>query len=183
MPVRYVLSSVWVRLSILYPLSIILYVGLYVFSLPISHVMIERIYILCLIITIKSEVWTITHCLGLGLETMVSAVCLSIFLYNIWGCVFSIDPFPLWWLREYTLCLIINIKSEVWTVTHCLGLCHETMVCAVYLSIFLCLHCQSHKLMRSQDRWAFYESLRVKAIWYSSHGPNIIGTPLKRVQA
>ena len=39
----------------------------------------ENIYILCLII-IKPEVWTITHCLGLGHETMFCAVCLSIFL-------------------------------------------------------------------------------------------------------
>ena len=54
--------------------------GLCVFSLPISFLMIERIYILCLIIIIKSEVWSITHCLGLGHETMVCAVCLSIFL-------------------------------------------------------------------------------------------------------
>ena len=46
-PVRYILSSVWVRLSIFSLLSIIQYVGLYVFSLPISLVMIERIYILC----------------------------------------------------------------------------------------------------------------------------------------
>ena len=45
MPVRYILSSVWVRLSIFSRLSIIQYVGLYVFSLPISLVMIERIYI------------------------------------------------------------------------------------------------------------------------------------------
>ena len=60
MPVRYILSSVWVRLSLFSPLSIIQYVGLYVFSLPISLVMIERIYILCLIIIIKSEVWTFT---------------------------------------------------------------------------------------------------------------------------
>ena len=78
MPVRYILSSVWVRLSIFSPLSITQYVGLYVFSLPIPLVMIERIYILCLIIIIKSEVW-ILHCLGH--ETMVSAVCLSIFLW------------------------------------------------------------------------------------------------------
>ena len=78
MPVRYILSSVWVRLSIFSALSILQYVGLYVFSLPISLVMIERIYILCRIIIIKSEVWTITHCLGLGHETMVSAVYLSI---------------------------------------------------------------------------------------------------------
>ena len=32
-------------------------------------------------IIIKSEVWTITHCLGLGHETMASAVCLSILLW------------------------------------------------------------------------------------------------------
>ena len=44
----------------------------------------ENIYILCLIIIIKSEVWTITHCLGLGHETMVSAVCLFIFLLVVW---------------------------------------------------------------------------------------------------
>ena len=61
---RYMLSNGWVRLSIFSPLSIIQYVGLCVFSLPISLVMIERIYILCLIIIIKSEVWTITYCLG-----------------------------------------------------------------------------------------------------------------------
>ena len=90
MPVRYILSSVWVRLSIFSPLSIIQYVGLHVISLPISLVMIERIYILCLIIIIKSEVWTIIHCLGLGHETMVSAVCLSIFLLNYRYILFAI---------------------------------------------------------------------------------------------
>ena len=81
MSVRYILSCVWVRLSIFSLLSIIQYVGLYVFSLPIPLVVIERIYILCLSIIIKSEVWTITHCLGLGHETMVSAVCLFILLW------------------------------------------------------------------------------------------------------
>ena len=80
MPVRYILSRVWVRLSIFPLSSIIQYVGLCVSSLPISLGMIEIIYILWLIIIIKSEVWTITHCLGLGHETMVSAVCLCIFL-------------------------------------------------------------------------------------------------------
>ena len=60
MPVRYILSSVWVRYGIFSQLSIMQYVGLCVFSLPSSLVMIERIYILCLIIIIKSEVWTIT---------------------------------------------------------------------------------------------------------------------------
>ena len=47
MPVRYSLSSVWVRLSVFLHLSIILqYMGLCVFSLLISLVMIERIYTL-----------------------------------------------------------------------------------------------------------------------------------------
>ena len=76
---RFVMNVITYLIS---PLSIIQYVGLYVFSLPISLVMIEWIYILCLIIIIKSEVWTITHCLGLGHETMVSAVCLSIFFWD-----------------------------------------------------------------------------------------------------
>ena len=61
----------------------------------------------------------------------------EIILYYIWGCVFSVYPFPLWWLREHTLCLIIIIKSEVWSIIHCLGLGHETMVCSVCFSIFL----------------------------------------------
>ena len=63
-------------------LSVIHYTmcGAVCFQFTHSLVMIERIYILCLIIIIKSEVWTITHCLGLVHETMVSAVCLSIFL-------------------------------------------------------------------------------------------------------
>ena len=83
MPVRYNLSSVWVRLSIFSQLSVIHYtICGAVFSLPISFVMIEIIYILCLIIIIESEVWTNTHCLGLGHETMVCAVCLSIFLLH-----------------------------------------------------------------------------------------------------
>ena len=42
------------------------------------------------------------------------------------------------WGNIYILCLIIIINSEVWTITHCLGLGHETIVCAVCLSIFLC---------------------------------------------
>ena len=29
------------------------------------------------------------------------------------------------------------VSSEVWTITHCLGLGHKTMVCAVCLSVFL----------------------------------------------
>ena len=71
--------------------------GLYVFSLPISLVMIEKIYILCLIIIIKSEVWTITYCLGSGHETMVSAVCLSIFLWIFDMVGLLRGTFVSWW--------------------------------------------------------------------------------------
>ena len=48
MPVRYILSSVWVRLSIFSPFSIIQYMGPCVFSLPISLVMIDMIYFVLL---------------------------------------------------------------------------------------------------------------------------------------
>ena len=75
MPIRYILSSVWVRLSIFSQLSIVHYMGLCVFSFPISLVMTERIYTLSYNHQ-KSEVWTLIH----GHETMVRAVCLSIFL-------------------------------------------------------------------------------------------------------
>ena len=53
MSVRYILSSVSARLSIFSQLSIIQYVGLCVFSLPIFLVRFERICILCLSIIIK----------------------------------------------------------------------------------------------------------------------------------
>ena len=41
------------------------------------------------------------------------------------------------WVNIYTFVLLSSSESEVWTITHCLGLSHETMVCAVCLSIFL----------------------------------------------
>ena len=41
------------------------------------------------------------------------------------------------WSWKCVLHLIIIIKPEVWTINHCLGLGHETMVCAVCLTMFL----------------------------------------------
>ena len=52
MPVRYILSSVWVRLSIFSLLSIIQYMGMCVFSLPIPLWWLRE-YIFCLIIIIN----------------------------------------------------------------------------------------------------------------------------------
>ena len=44
--------------------------------------------VLYLIIIIKSEVWIVNHCLGLGRETMVCAVCLTMFLFIIFHLLF-----------------------------------------------------------------------------------------------
>ena len=60
-----------------------------------------------------------------------------IFIFTIWGCVSSAYPILLWWSRECVLYLVIIIKPEVWIINHCLGLGHETMVCAVCLTMFL----------------------------------------------
>ena len=59
-----------------------------------------------------------------------------IFIFTIWGCVSSAYPILLLWSRECVLYLIIIIKPEVWIINHCLGLGHETMVCAVCLTMF-----------------------------------------------
>ena len=101
-----------------------------------------------------SFLWTLHHLIIINLQTYLKTlnlknacqiyfvecvIRLSILfqfsLYNIWGCVFSVYPFPLWWLREYILCLIIINKSGVWLIIHCLGLSHETIVCVVCVSL------------------------------------------------
>ena len=70
-----------------------------------------------------------------------------IFIFTIWGCVSSAYPILLWWSRECVLYLIIIIKPEVWIINHCLGLGHETMVCAVCLTMFLWI-CDMTRLLR-----------------------------------
>ena len=139
MPVRYILSSVWVRLSIFSPLSIIQYGGLYVFSIPISLVMIERIYKLCIIIIIKSEVWTITHCLWLGHETMVSAVCLSIFLWICDMARLLRGTFVSWWYLSRIWPSVTDMQhyyharypTDDWHLAYMFSL--------VYFSVVVCL--------------------------------------------
>ena len=77
MPVRYILSSVWVRLSIFSQLSIIQYMGLCVFSLPISLLMIEMIYTLS---NVHNQIGTMNYYLLFRARSwnmkMVCAVCL-----------------------------------------------------------------------------------------------------------
>ena len=64
-------------------LSLMQYMGLCVFSLPIPHMIIVEIPVLDLSIIIKSDVWSICHCLWLGHETMLCAVCLSMFFMRV----------------------------------------------------------------------------------------------------
>ena len=91
MLVMYILSSVCLRLCKFSQLSFRQYMGLFVFSLPISLVMIVGIYVLCRIVIIKSEVWPICHCLGLDHETVLCVVCPSTFRGQCWGFVVFCD--------------------------------------------------------------------------------------------
>ena len=62
---------------------------------------------------------------------------ISVIHYTIRGAVcFQFTNFPCDdWENIYTLSYYHH-KSEVWTINHCLGLGHETMVCAVCLFVF-----------------------------------------------
>ena len=79
---------------------------------------------------------------------MLPSVCLKLrpfsqFLsFNIWGCVLSAYPIIPWWSWECVFCRIVIIKSDVWIINHCLGLGRETMVCGVYLIMFLWYYTQ-----------------------------------------
>ena len=67
---RYISSSVLLRLSQFSQSSLMQYMGLSVFSLPVSRVMIEQLCVLHFIIIISSEEWVTSHCSRLGHETM-----------------------------------------------------------------------------------------------------------------
>ena len=85
MLVRYIYICVWhmcLTLNKFSKLFFTQYIGLCVFSLPISHVMIVRVCVLDLINVIKSEILFISHCLGLSHETIVCAVCPVMFLWD-----------------------------------------------------------------------------------------------------
>ena len=99
-----VLSSVCLRLSQFYHISYVYYTGLCVFILPISSLMIVRICIINLVITMKSEEWTFSHCLGLGHETILCAASLAMFL--------NISPYH---SRCNNIC--VNVHSIAWIFT------------------------------------------------------------------
>ena len=111
--------------------------GLYVFTIPISVVMIERIYILCLIFIIKSELWTITHCLGLGHETMVSSLSIFLWICDMAGLLRG--TFVSWWYFPRIWHSVTDMQyyyharypTDDWHLAYMFSL--------VYLSVEVCL--------------------------------------------
>ena len=79
--VRYMLPSVCRRLRQFSQLSFIQYMGLCVFSLLNSYVMIAR---MCTLSYYHHQIGSMNHCLWLGHETMIYAVCLCSY-----GTIFS----------------------------------------------------------------------------------------------
>ena len=99
----------------------------------------ENIYILCLIIIIKSEVWTITHCLGLGHETMVCAVCLSIFLWSYDMAGLLRGTFVSWWHLPRIWHSVTDMQ-HYYHARYPTGDWHLTyMFLLVYFSVEVCL--------------------------------------------
>ena len=83
------------------------------------------------------NLWNACHIYFVEFVSKIMHV-LSVIHYTICGAVcfqFTNSPCDDW-ESVYTLSYY-HIKSEVWSIIHCLGLNHETMVSAVCLSIFL----------------------------------------------
>ena len=72
--------------------------------------------------------------------------------------------------ENIVLHLIIIIKSEVWTITHCLGFSHETMVRAVCTSLFLGMLNFEFSILGTSESWL----TEVNCDLYSLAGCNLI---------
>ena len=99
--IRSVLSNIF------HAIYIYIYMRLCILSLPIYLMVIVKIHVLDFIVIIKFEVWPICICLGLGHETMVCAVCLSIFLYKL--AVFCVGAI-------FFLKFVITIWLYIWYI-------------------------------------------------------------------
>ena len=67
----------------------------FVFGIPISLLMLVRMFVFHLIIIIKSDLFIITHFLGLGYDAVVNVVCLPMLL---WYFVFK---YLSWWTNHF----------------------------------------------------------------------------------
>ena len=95
---RYMLSCVCLRLSPFSQLYFVRYVGLIVFGISISLLMIWRIFVFHSIIIIKSEIWIIKLCEGLDHKTMVCVVCLAMCLPQLLSSPYWFCKLP-WYIQ------------------------------------------------------------------------------------
>ena len=79
----------------------------------------------------------------------------------------SAYPIRLSCLWECVLYLIIIIKSEVCIVNHCLGLGHETMVCAACLTMFLSILAQIGRFRTVTPVWIHWWIEMMHKAWWS----------------
>ena len=108
----------------------ILFVSLYITPSHYHH---------CANLSADIELWNVWQIYFVECVSKIEHILLVIY-YSIYGAVFfQFTRFPHDGWENILFCLIITIKSEVWTIIHCLGLGHETMVCAACLFIFLFL--------------------------------------------
>ena len=74
---------------------------------------------------------------------------------NIWGFRFTLPISPTLIMRKGVFYLSILIKSEVWSICHCLRLNHETSECAVCLSILWKYSLNTHITRQVENRGIF----------------------------
>ena len=95
-PVRYNLSSVRARLAIFSKLSTIQYVGMCVFSLPISFVMIERIHTLSYH---HHQIGSINYYLLFRVRSWNNGMrCMSFYILMVWSFNDRTKSLPLEWI-------------------------------------------------------------------------------------
>ena len=94
------------------------YVGLCVFSLPISLLVIMIICALYVTIIIKSEVWITSHCLWLRHEAMLGTVCFTMFLQYIFNMKRLLRYFELRWIywikKKFTFDYVHLVNEGTW---------------------------------------------------------------------
>ena len=91
----------------------------------------------CANLSVDINLWNLFQIYFVEYVSKIEHLLLVIHYSIYWVVCFQFTQFPHDGRDNILLCLIIIIKSEVWTFIHCLGLGHETMVCAVCLFIFL----------------------------------------------
>ena len=121
-------SGVCLRLSIFSQLSVMQYMEPCVFSVHIFLMMIVRIRVLYLITNIKSEMWPICHCIGLGHEAMVCALCIFYIFKKHIKSVIRCDP-------RYVFIHDIDIL-----ITHTQQLLHlfNDVYAMIYVTRYIC---------------------------------------------